>query len=520
MKTLKFILIVVISIMITACSFLKPAEKNLKLGFGKADLTQAAIFEDPLVKGNTYKSQHKFNREEKFAISDRIKGRWRAGSGIKRKLVDSLFVEAMYGEDENGPWTMVTFDECFLLYDQVDNLKKLLIEELKIPKERIVFLPSHGHTTIKMIPKKYQKAVFEAVNNAKNNMQKVEIAIVDLTVNSKKYQINRRVYVKGIGTHNVMFNDYCKPYDEYLDATGQMTRWLQTLGMTDNKINQKFGKDYHFICNEKVDNKLQAILVRNSKTKKNVGSFARYASHAGIVSAKMVNGDVSPDFPGHLKRKLEKELGGIALFAQGPSGDLRPLHKEYSHEEAKRYGYDLANKIVSKYNSLHWETLTQMQFYIEPVNIPLMDNLFLTDEVVEKSMKEIENRFDKEKDPHQRRLLQNDFWRLYRADWTRNMVRPEWKNESNINYNLTAIKLNDETILSTNGEIFSQLGADMVKGYDNVILTTISNEYISYFLPEFERDRGGYTASVAINKYGTSDTIVVSAQRLLKKIYN
>ena len=519
MKTLKFILIVVIFIMITACSFLKPAEKNLKLGFGKADLTQAAIFEDPLVKGKTYKSQHKFNREEKFAISDRIKGRWRAGSGIKRKLVDSLFVEAMYGEDENGPWTIVTFDECFLLYDQVNNLKKTLIEELNIPNERIVFLPSHGHTTIKMIPEKYQTAVFEAVNKAKNNMQKVEIAVVDLKVNSKKYQINRRIYVDGIGTHNVMFNDYCKPYGEYLDATGQMTGWLHTLGMTDDQIDQKYGKDHHFICNEKVDNKLQVILIRNSKSKKVTGSFTRYASHAGIVSAKMVNGDVSPDFPGHLKRKLEKELGGIALFAQGPSGDLRPLHKEYSHNEAKRYGYDLANKIISKYNSLEWKTLLQMQFYTEPVTIPLMNNLFLTDKEVEKGMEDIEKKFDSEKDPHKKRLLQNDFWRLYRADWTRNMVRQEWKDKSEIIYNMTALKLNNETILSTNGEIFSQLGADMVKGYDHVILTTIANEYVSYFLPEFERDRGGYTASVAINKYGTSDSLIHASQKLLKKIY-
>ena len=506
-------------VMISSCSFQKAETENHKIGFGKSDLTQAAIFEDPLVEGNTYKSQHKYGREEKFAISDRIKGRWRAGSGIMRKLIDSLSVEAMYGEDEKGPWTIVTFDECFLMYNLVDVLKEPLIKDLGIQKDRIVFLMSHGHTTIKMIPEKYAQAVFEAVSMARKNMEKVDIAFINTKVDSKKYQINRRVYVEGIGTHNVMFNDYCVPHDDYLDATGQITNWLHTLGMTDKQIEKKYGKEHKFICNEKVDDKLQAILIRSKRTKKITGSFVRYASHAGIVSAKMVNGDVSPDFPGHLKNRLEKELGGISLFAQGPSGDLRPLHKEYSHKEAKRYGYALADIIIENVNKVKWQPLTEEHFYMQPVSLPLMNNIFLSDEAVEKGMEDIEGRFDKEKDPHQRRLLQNEFWRLYRADWTRNMVRPEWKERSEITYNMTALRLNDDTILSTNGEIFSQLGAEMTDGYEHVILTTIANEYLSYFLPEFERDRGGYTASVAINRYGSSKKLISASQSLLKSVY-
>ena len=519
MKEFKYLLILVILMGITSCSLKKQSNKYPKLGFGKADLTQAGIFEDALVKGNTYKSQHKYDREEKFAISDRIKGRWRAGSGMIRKLVDSLSVEAMYGEDEKGPWTIVTFDECFLMYNLVDVLKEPLIKDLGIQKGRIVFLMSHGHTTIKMVPEKYAQAVFDAVSMAKKNMERVDIAFVNTKVDSKKYQINRRVYVEGIGTHNVMFNDYCIPHEEYLDATDQIIRWLHTLGMTDKQIAQKYGKDHKFICNERVDNKLQAILIRSKKTKKITGTFVRYASHAGIVSAKMVNGDVSPDFSGHLKNHLEKELGGISLFAQGPSGDIRPLHKEYSHREAKRYGYALADIIINDLKKVRWKPLISEDLFFQPVRLPLMENIFLSDEEIEKGMEDIEHKFDQEKDPHQRRLLQNEFWRLYRADWTRNMVRPEWRKNSEITFDMTALKLNNFTILSTNGEIFSQLGKEMTKGYENVILTTISDEYLSYFLPEQERDRGGYTASVAINKYGSSKTLTNASQNLLKTVY-
>lgn len=113
-------LIIAILILSSSCQLKSFKKGSLKLGFGKADLTQAAIFDDPLINGDTYKLQHKYDREEKFAISDRIKGRWRAGSGMTRKLVDSLSVEALYGEDVNGAWVIVTLDECFLLYNQVD----------------------------------------------------------------------------------------------------------------------------------------------------------------------------------------------------------------------------------------------------------------------------------------------------------------------------------------------------------------------------------------------------------------
>lgn len=152
--------------------------------------------------------------------------------------------------------------------------------------------------------------------------------------------------------------------------------------------------------------------------------------------------------------------------------------------------------------------------------MPLMENIFIADDEVERRMNEVEQLFDRGIDPNKRRILQNHFWRLYRTDWTRNMVRQEWKEKGQLDFNLCALKLNNETILSTRGEIFSQLGADMVDSYDStVILTTIANEYVSYFLPDFERKRGGYTASVAVNQYGTTDSLIQSAQNLLYKIY-
>ena len=141
MKYSKLAFILLASILI-ACSG-QEKKTVLEIGFGKSDLTRAGIFEDPVSPSQVKTSENKYSRESKFAISDRVEGRWRPGSGGTRKLADSIFVTAMYGEDQHGPWTIITLDEVELDFEEVDMLAHPLTEELGITKERIVILPSH-----------------------------------------------------------------------------------------------------------------------------------------------------------------------------------------------------------------------------------------------------------------------------------------------------------------------------------------------------------------------------------------
>ena len=493
-------------------------EEILKVGFGKANLTQACIFEDPVPVNQKSRPENLYIREEKFAISDRVEGRWRPGSGGIRKLVDSLFVTAMYGEDQNGPWAIIAIDECILSYKQTDNLQYPLINELGIPKERIVILPSHGHAIPEMKPEKYQKAVFDAVKQARENMSEVETASLNIKVDSKKYLINRRIHINGIGSRTVMFNDNCVVHDNYLDATGHIWDWVKNLGVNPKEY---LDKDKEYITDGEVDDKLQAIFIRNKKSGKLMGSFVRFAAHAVIVSAKVVNGDVSADFPGYMKRKIEGELGGITLFGQGPCGDLRPLNKEYSHDFAKEYGNILADKIIQDYNNLKWLPLTKLEYYIEPVKIPLIENLFLSEEEVETEMEKVEKLFDQETNPGEKRKLQNKFWQLYRTANVYNMVRPEWKEKNQLSIFLFAIRLNDNVIVATQGEVFTRIGKKMLEPYkaENPVLVSIANEYVSYLPTDEERLKGGYEPSVTIMASGSPDILIQSAHKLLNRIY-
>ncbi len=493
-------------------------DHSFTIGFGKVNLSEAGIYEDPVSAEQTSASKDRYRREEKFSISDRVEGRWRPGSGETRKLADSIYVSAMYGEDNNGAWAIVTLDETLLRYKQLDHLSEPLIHKLGLKKERLLFLPTHGHATPEIEPDKYQEAVYNAVKQAKDNRTEVEIASLDVKIDGKKYVINRRIHVEGIGTRTVMFNDGCKIYDDHIDATDHIADWVKNLGVDPQKY---LDPEKKYVSYGEVDDELQALFIRDKHSGELKGSFLRFAAHAVIVSSKVVNGDVSADFPGYLKRNIEEELGGIALFGQGPCGDLRPLNKEYSHSFAKDYGEKLASEIIERYKKAKWEPLNKLGWFTEPVYLPLQESLFYSDEELKAEMDELEAQYDKETNPMQRRILQNKFWALYRAKGSQNMVRPKWKEKNQLDINLFALQLNDKVLLATQGEIFNQIGKDMIKPYADKkpIVVSIANEYISYIPTDDEREHGGYESSVAIVLPGSPDLLAKSSHKLLDRIY-
>lgn len=497
------------------CRSESPTE-GLRIGFGKANLSPAGIYDDPLRPQQASGDQYK--REEKFAIADRVEGRWRPGSGGVRKLVDSIYVSAMYGEDGHGPWAIITLDETGPGFELVDHLKEPLVHQLGIAKERLLFLPSHGHATPPLGPDLYRKAVFQAVSQAKESRSEVEIAALDLETEGKKYVINRRVHVEGVGSCTVMFNDGCMVYDDYADATGHIRSWLKNMG-ADPEKHMEPGKKY--ITDGEIDDHLQALFIRDARTGEMKGSFLRFAAHAVIVSSKVTGGAVSGDFPGYLKRKIETELGGIALFGQGPCGDLRPLNREYSHAFARAYGERLAGEFIRKYRSLSWEPLKKVVYYAEPVSLPLSDSLFLSDDELKAGMDDVEARYDRESEPGKRRSLQDRFWRLYRAPGISRMVRPEWREKKQVNVHVLGIQMNDKALIALPGELFTATGKEIRDPFalKAPIVVSLANEYISYVPADHERVRGGYEPSVSVVEAGSPDLLVRAAHKILREIY-
>jgi hypothetical protein len=317
----------------------------MKIGFSKINLIDAIDWQATTAVSSKTPKINEFSRERKFDISDRVTGMWRPEEGGNRKVIEPMHISFLYSEDTNGPFVLAAMDHCDLDYDLLDLMREPIINECRIPLHRIVFLPSHCHVTVDYDKDKLQQSILAAVNQAKANMVEVEIDFLNVKTNGKKFVINRRIDVNGIGTRTIMFNDFCDIKEDHLDATGQVMEWIRNLGA--NPLDY-MNENQRFVTHRDVDDRLQALFFRDKKTKKITGSFVRFAAHAVIVSEKKVQGDISADYPGYLKKRLESQLGSTALFAQGLAGDLRPLNPVYSHKFAKTYGVKLADMLISE----------------------------------------------------------------------------------------------------------------------------------------------------------------------------
>jgi hypothetical protein len=491
-------------------------KKPLQLGFGKASLLPAAIYDDPLRPEN--KGAYIYKKEEKFGISDRKAGYWRPGSGGKRKLADTLFVTAIYGEDKNGPFAIIPIDVGSFSFKGIDKLQAAIQQAHNIPSNRIVTLSSHTHSAPRWEEKAFMQCIVTAVGQAMENVRPVQLASLFKKIDGKKYIINRRVHVKGLGTRMVMFNTDVKVHEDHLEVTEHLKKWIRNIGADPKKFLKK-GKKY--TTYGPVDNTLRALFFRDAETKKLLGSFVPFAAHSCIVSAKVANGDVSPDFPGYIKQRLEEKLGGVAMFGQGASGNQRPLNKEYSHAFAKKYGHAIADLIIEGYPGLRWAPLTEMAFHDQPVSVDIHKDIYLTPEQVQARKDSVERLFDKTTNPMQRRELQNAYWYLYRMKRVKSRIRETWHKAGKADCRLCAVQFNEAVLLMSKGELFHELGRAMTAPFKDrqVMLATLANEYISYFPMKEDYARGGYEPSVSLVVPGAEQNLVKGAHTLLNRIY-
>ena len=94
---------------------------------------------------------------------------------------------------------------------------------------------------------------------------------------------------------------------------------------------------------EILDDELSVVrLVRPDGTV--IATFVDYACHPEVVEAEGTA--VTADFPGHLCRRIEAAVGGIAVFAAGALGGMQsPRTEVRTHAEAERFGEVLAEAV-------------------------------------------------------------------------------------------------------------------------------------------------------------------------------
>jgi neutral ceramidase len=93
-----------------------------------------------------------------------------------------------------------------------------------------------------------------------------------------------------------------------------------------------------------VDDELGMLYFCKGARRESVATLANYTAHPLTVGDTAI--EVTADYPGVLKREVERNFGGTALFINGACGDNHPLGAEAGFGRCERMGQALAEKVL------------------------------------------------------------------------------------------------------------------------------------------------------------------------------
>lgn len=98
-----------------------------------------------------------------------------------------------------------------------------------------------------------------------------------------------------------------------------------------------------------VDRRLGVLRLDAAESGESIAILANFTAHPTSIPDSTMK--FSPDFVAAMRREIEAETGGVAVFMQGASGDLSTNRGPFG--DYNQYGQALGRKVVELANSLH-----------------------------------------------------------------------------------------------------------------------------------------------------------------------
>ncbi|MEI6846295.1 MAG: neutral/alkaline non-lysosomal ceramidase N-terminal domain-containing protein, partial [Candidatus Firestonebacteria bacterium] len=237
---------------------------------------------------------------------------------------DDLFLSGLAFSEGKKKAVLLSYDLLGMDRPLILEIRKKAAKLLKIKETEIVISCTHTHSgphtrsnsKDSMRDLEYSKKLvgltLEAICKAFKNLTPVDMYAYSADVFEN---INRRVILPG----NVFAY---LPHQKHLQANAN--------GVVDPELGMVF-----FV--ERGGSKLVSSLI-------NYSAHPLSSQTSGESSLK-----ITSDYPGVLRRIVERELGGLCVFVTGACGDLHPKNFEGGFEKTEKMGKKLAGKIVDGY---------------------------------------------------------------------------------------------------------------------------------------------------------------------------
>lgn len=216
-----------------------------------------------------------------------------------------------------------------------------------------------------------------------------------------------------------------------------------------------------------------------------IATLVNYAVHAEVLNQK--NQLITADFPGFMRKKLEEEFGGIALFLPADIGGMQsPKVFFRSFSSAKRYGEKIAKKVIASLKKENFRGIDKTEFKDKELLFPITNPRFL---------QAIQGGIFAGTEKQLKKMGEN----LYLPSQIAHLV------------------FGPAEFLCVPGELFPELGhkiREQMKAEYKFLLGLCNNE-IGYLLPEEQWRENDYEESMSLGK-PTAKTLLDGIAELIK----
>jgi len=454
----------------------------------------------------------------KVSFTDSGRGmKGRPGRAERFTVHDDLNARAMFVSGVGGSFCLLSLDHACLEKSQVVAIKQRIAGETGLDPRHIVTFCSHTHSDFDYWDEDVlTNRLTQAVCKARDNVRPTEVGYGETDVGTG-VNVNRRVILpNGHGAFCIMYNTNCTFEGNRLDCTGSVRGQYEALGADWDQL----GIREPIYADGPTDTTLNAIVFREPGGKA-LGSFVRFSAHACVVSPRHehIGNVISADYVGYLTGQVERRLGGVCLFGNGPCGNLRVLYRENTFAEAERIGTLLARRALQATDRMSFRPLAQAEIRHKQVSLPVTAAFPQSIEEAERRLAAVKDEIEKGKSENRdvREIKGLYHHQSFLASKLR-LLKGGARNEAFLKECLSGwltrsihcVLLGDVALAALPGEVFTQIGRRIrdEARRERFFVASLANGFMPYLPCGDEYETGAYEVKESVLEAGADETLV------------
>ncbi|NRA39425.1 MAG: hypothetical protein HRU15_14895 [Planctomycetes bacterium] len=438
---------------------------------------------------------------------------------------DALEAQCCYISDGSESYIICALDLIEMHLDKNIFLQQEIAAACDIPYQQVLIHTTHNHSApweevhgITDFVKKLGTLLIPLCLEAQQNLQAASMQHGTQNVGSE-LSINRRQYCGEELGHQCFWFGYKIDEKNRSDASPLIKEMKARWKLDSTESTQE--PPVYF--DHEVDPLVQCIAFYDTSDHC-IGSIVRFSAHPHIASCcrdKLYD----PDFPGVVRKQMEKSLGAPCLFLLGPSGNLSPkdnntftidtenvpplpylgpisnLIPESDQQvlsEMQRIGTAIADAAIAALNNRSKETISQLQFMSQEHPLQLNPDLPPDNAAIEAAFTELDASFEQFKQGKLDAVATQELAR--QANWlewakkTMVYITDDDRRAGHKNMPLSVLRLNDLSLIFLHSEISlaTTLAIRQAHGDESTCIVSLTGGSVEYIPTQEMIAEGGY----------------------------